>query len=1045
VSGDLTADDFPVFFRCVHGWTNERGWAVAEAGPEPFPWQMRLLRDWVGGPRGWPPVLNLPTGSGKTVTLDIAVFHLAMDTYIGEYRRGPARIAFVVDRRLIVDDAYNRAKKIEAVLARAARDASAPEVVRKVTTRLGRLAERPERPLLARRLRSGMPRQDDWTRTPTQPTILCSTVDQVGSRLLFRGYGLSDSMKPVHAGLLGSDCLILLDEVHLSEPFRQTLKVVARHRVSWRDPDWSPATPFATALLTATPSRASGEPFGLNLDDRNHPRLRLRLEVAKPATLVAISGKKDRRTDDNERQRVTAIEVAVEAALAHVAQENLETPAVIGVVVNQVLRARRVFQRLQEVYGPRENGVPPRAEVFLVIGPAREVDREELVAQLDPIKTDHDQQRREMRLPHIIVASQAIEAGADLDFDALITEVATLDALKQRFGRLNRAGRLFTPYSAILAHEEDERPGKGGDPVYGHKAAETWTALRMLAASRGRGNQVNFGASLSSSLPCVGEFSPDLEQSLLAPKANAPVPMPAYIDLWSQTSPIPAADPEISLFLHGPARSPANILIVWRADLELANLEFDQAGFDAKALLASMPPKPGEAVEVSLTAARRWLRSEPVADFADSPERDYEEGGADGGRPSFRWAGRDSPRTKTVRPHELRPNDLIVVPADYGGCDKFGWNPGSGCPVKDVADEAASPFVDRHYALRLTPKLIEALAPAASDDNDESAAALRERILRFTAAFVGVMGDLRDGRQRGNAVELIFALREAEPPPGLDRALAHLDKSQKRGRPLVIYPYGYDEEGRRRGFVLLAPRGIERAGREPDAELEGGLPATEDDWLGSMSGSGQTLDEHSRDVQECAIVFSKKAGLRGRIAADIALAAYLHDAGKADPRFQAMLYGGEWLAIDDTRVLAKSAHSVPLAAWYQAGLPDQWRHETLSVRVARAHPLFAEANDPELVLWLIGVHHGYGRPLFPHAEEAPPEHLPDVLGGAKAAPDPGPQSLAFSFNGWDWPQIFERLKRRYGVWELARLEAILRLADHRASEGEKYQMLGGAR
>jgi CRISPR-associated endonuclease/helicase Cas3 len=961
-----------------------------------------------------PARLDLPTGAGKTAALDVAVFHLALEAAKGEARRAPVRIAFVVDRRLIVDDAYIRARRIESALRKAACDLSAPDVLRQVAAALGRLAERAERPLVVRRLRGGVPREDDWARTPHQPTILCSTVDQVGSRLLFRGYGVSDSMKPVHAGLLGSDCLILLDEAHLSEPFRQTLMSIIRHRGDWRDSGCTPRAPFGVALLTATPGRVSDETFELEQADREHPVLRSRLTAAKSAELASTG----RSIDEAEKRRIRALVEGVASAFAHFEREKLETRPVVAVVVNRVLRARNLFRQLQEIYGPVDEGMPPRAEVLLVIGPAREIDGERLSTRLDPIKTGRNAERRELARPCIVVATQTIEAGVDLDFDALITEIAALDALKQRFGRLNRAGRKFVPYAAIIADREDERPDKdGGDPVYGNAAADTWRVLRELAKDRGDEERVDFGALPSAGIPWVGGIPAKQVGSLLAPKEDAPVLMPAYLDLWSQTSPVPDADPEVSLFLHGPDRAAAGVQIVWRGDFE-----FGRRGFDPAALLAAMPPKSGEVVEVSLSAARRWLRAAATeraateADFADSPQREPAAETGTGGRPAFRWAGPESPRTRQVFARDLWPGDLIVVPAEYGGCDEFGWDPQSEIPVKDVADRAAEPFSIRRYALRLTPKLFAASASSAPPGD-------------FVAALNDVMAELGEGRLKRDAAALIAALQASVPPPGVALALDRLLRSRARARLQAIFPYGEEEEEHPRGVVLIAPKG--RLGIA--AEGEGGTPTTEDDWLGSGSGVPQTLDEHSCQVRDRAAVFAENAGFDPAIAGDIALAAYLHDAGKADPRFQAMLYGGDWLEVDDRRVLAKSGQRVA-TAWARSGLPEHWRHEALSVRIARGHALFREAHDPDLVLWLIGVHHGHGRPFFPHCDEAAPEHLPDVLGGMKATPGPGPQSLAFSFNGRDWPQLFERLKRRYGVWELARLEAIVRLADHRASE-----------
>src|SRR5690606_7038028 len=135
-------DLFTTFFREVHGH-------------DPFPWQDRLLRQVVSEQGEWPAVLDLPTGSGKTAAMDIALFHLALEAGAGATRCAPVRIAFVVDRRLVVDDAFRRARRLENALQQ-----PAGPVTEQVAERLRRLADDGP-PLVARRLRGGIPREDD--------------------------------------------------------------------------------------------------------------------------------------------------------------------------------------------------------------------------------------------------------------------------------------------------------------------------------------------------------------------------------------------------------------------------------------------------------------------------------------------------------------------------------------------------------------------------------------------------------------------------------------------------------------------------------------------------------------------------------------------------------------------------------------------------------------------------------------------------------------------------------------------------------------------
>lgn len=991
----LAADDFPRFFQEIHGY-------------EPFPWQERLLRQ-VASFGVWPEVLDLPTGAGKTAAMDVAVFHLALEADRSSERRAPVRIAFVVDRRLVVDDAFARAQALAGALA----EPGGP-VTASAADRLRVLSGGGE-PLVARRLRGGIPRENDWARTPSQPTILCSTVDQIGSRLLFRGYGVSDSMKPIHAGLIGADCLILLDEAHLAQPFRQTLGWVRRYRGGhWRESE--DASPWGFALLTATLGERAAEVFTLGDDDRAHPVLARRLQAPKPARLVgraavrageAAANEDAEGADADLARRTQTLADHVQAALAHfrAGADGTAAPA-IGVVVNRVARARAVHSRLQEIYGED-------ATLLLLIGPARPVDRDHLAAQLAPIRTGAE---RALTKPFIVVATQCLEVGVDIDLDALVTELAPLDALRQRFGRLNRDGRSIAPYAAIVAAKRDLAASGRDDPIYGNAIRPSWNALLSAATTAGRERTVDFGTAA-----CRLEFEPDA----LAPRADAPVLLPAHLDLFSHTAPIPAADPEVALFLHGAGRQPDAITVVWRADLE-SDDERSSAP-DLRRLLTLVPPRSGEAIGLPLWAVRRWLseHEDGRADLADAAAVAPEENGRGKGRWVFRWKG-NTESSDRVRAAELKPGDAIVVPARYGGIDAYGWTGWTGKPqepAEDVGRRAALPFAARTFAVRVGPGLVA----------EEFVEALADALAQAVSAS---WRDLR------------AALLPLPLPEDMHTDLALLDTARApRGRQTAVVAYsdvyGFDGEGRPRGVVFVAPFGVAGAAddpRLPGAAEDNAPAATEDDTSGSLAGVAVSLERHSRDVEAQAEAFASAAGLSCDRIVDLKLAGYLHDAGKADRRFQAWLHYGDPFASDPEMpdsILAKSDRPVPASARSRAGLPLRWRHEALSVRVATHMTALLRAQDPELVLWLLGSHHGHGRPLFPHADpdDAMPRQLPTVLGlPRELPPGAGPQSLAFDWHGLDWPTLFVRLKRRYGVWELARMEAILRLADHRASE-----------
>jgi CRISPR-associated endonuclease/helicase Cas3 len=192
-----------------------------------------------------------------------------------------------------------------------------------------------------------------------------------------------------------------------------------------------------------------------------------------------------------------------------------------------------------------------------------------------------------------------------------------------------------------------------------------------------------------------------------------------------------------------------------------------------------------------------------------------------------------------------------------------------------------------------------------------------------------------------------------------------------------------------------------------------------------------------------------RLGLSNVLIDDLSLAAWLHDIGKSDRRFQRMLRGGSEIAYyrDEDRVLAKSGMPASGRAERQraqrlSGYPRGTRHEVQSLAMIEAvqEQVAARAHDLELVMHLVASHHGHCRPFAPAIEDPKPVDIPlrrhenKTFGTLSFDAVTSAHGLYRLDSGL--ADRFWSLVAKYGWLELCWLEAILRLADHRASEGE---------
>jgi len=937
----MKAGDFPRFFRAVNG-------------QEAFPWQCRLAEMLCA--RKWPTAVHVPTGCGKTSMLDAFTFALAFH----QARDFPRRLFYVIDRRLVVDDILGHAQELAVKLEQAlAKPDTADACLLTTAKRLAALSTE-GRPIVACAMRGGGRLELDWAYAPDIPALVVSTVDQAGSRLLFHGYGMSAYARPVHAGLAGCDSAFVLDEAHLSQPFAQTLLRAAKWSSVAADPV---SRPPVVVQVTATPARKHESVITLDEDDASNPEIQ----------------KRTRRPKFVELDEATRPDFP--AAAARLAHDFLRQPRVqvVGVIVNRVQTAREIFTRL------RSDG---KFEAFLLTGRIRQTDRSRLLGQV--LSRCHAlRERGQPTRPAVVVATQTIEVGANLDFDVMITESAPLSALKQRFGRLNRLG-LRESAEAVILHCLLDKSAEGrADPIYGEALAAHWKWLRQLEKKlpkpkRKRGEpppppaRINFAADVFPSQARLAGGEP------LEPERHAPCFLEAHARLLAHTSPPPEPEPDISVWLHGVDSGPAEVYVAWRADFTEANRS------TWPQLASAMPPQPGELMPLPYGSFRRWLAGN--ATFTADVEGDTDKAWrAEPDALLLRW---DAENPSVIRAAQVRPGETVIVPAALGGTDEFGFNPESG-PVADVAEAArASQLAATGRKGSLKFRLHPALLPS------DLLAELRQLLAEVDAG---------EDTASQTACQLVQKCFGGSPHEDLKIAAASL-------RPEDIVSQRWYPRSTQDGLLVEF---------EVSCFVRGAASRTR-----RRTERIILLDDHSRRVAERARQYGERCGLPKPLQQALELAGLGHDLGKAAPAFQRLLRGGE-VERETGCLLAKGIPGT------YAQTPEEWqgwRHEALSARLlANADPRRHGPVDWELVRWLAGTSHGRGRPLFEADGQRPEETATVKFDGAELT---GSTRHGLDRLDSGWLELFHRLNQRYGWWGLAWLEAILRLADQQVSAEE---------
>ncbi|GAC85685.1 putative CRISPR-associated protein [Gordonia paraffinivorans NBRC 108238] len=444
-----------------------------------------------------------------------------------------------------------------------------------------------------------------WRRKPDDMQIIVGTVDMIVSRMLMRGYGSTRGTYPIDAGLLWNDTHLVVDETQLAPASTVTARQIAAFQRE------SGALVTGLTCMSATIDErllhTVDNPFGadatvVRLDEEDlTPELRRRLEAPRIVRELPIAQANPKPIAD-----------------AVVARHR---PGLTLVIVNTVATAVDVYKRLTGKKRPL--GDTP---VILLHSRFRPADRR---TKFDELQDAED---------IVVISTQVVEAGVDLDARTLITEAAPWPSLVQRSGRCNRAGVTDDAELWWFA------AGKKG-PYEPDDTAATAAALRQLEGeSVSNQRLLGLADEVKTTSPAI--------QTLRRSDFHA---------LFDTTPDLSGNDPDISPYIRDTDE----------LDVQLAWVDLGESGRPGPDLQL---PGHDARCRAQISDVKGLLAAGKTLWFYDIAQPRWSEA---------RW-------TELKASMPIRPGQVFVLSTRAGGYSvEVGLDPKSGVPVPPIDDATA--------------------------------------------------------------------------------------------------------------------------------------------------------------------------------------------------------------------------------------------------------------------------------------------------------------------------------------------------------------------